>query len=174
MFENYSYKIKLKALIIVFCMLSFAAYKRSFSSLISVIKENNELKNKVESIDSKSKGLYILNNELAIIDKVLGKENTHKENIQQDLVSFVTDQAKNVTIYELKSTHEFADENHKIYTHQLNVTGGINELLKLSYDFEKKFTLSKVVSVEFYTMKKNNLNETLHLKIIFQNYENKK
>ena len=174
MFENYSYKTKLKTLALIFCMLSYAAYKRSFSSLIGAAGENTELKKKVEAVDAKSKGLDALTAELATLDKVLGKEGLSKEKVQQDIISFITKEANDVSIYELKSVHEYADENHKIYTNQLDVTGGINQLLKLSYDFEKKFNLSRVVSVEFYTTKKNNKNDVLHLKMIFQNYENNK
>ena len=54
MFESYSYKKKFIALILIFCMLSVAAYRRSFKSLIEAYKENKELKELSNSIKSKT------------------------------------------------------------------------------------------------------------------------
>lgn len=172
-FEQYTYKTKIKALIVVFCMLSYAAYKRSFSTLIDVLKENNELNKKVIPANNQ-KNIKDLYAEIAYLNKMIGKETNDKEKIQQDIISFVADNGKGVSIYELKSIHEFSDENHNIYTNQLDVTGNTNDLLALSYAFEKKINYSRIISVNFYTVKKNNNPDALHLKMIFQNYENNK
>jgi hypothetical protein len=172
-FEQYTYKTKIKALVVVFCMLSFAAYKRSFSTLIDVVKENNELNKKVTTTDNQ-KNIKEISAEIAYLDKMIGKETNDKEKIQQDIISFVADNGKRVSIFELKSIHEFSDENHKIYTNQLDVTGNANDLLALSYAFEKYIDYSRLISLDFYTVKKNNNPDALHLKMIFQNYENNK
>jgi len=173
MFEKYSYQTKFKALLIIFLMLSYTAYKRSFASLITVVKENTDLKEKVAKINSGPKNVTALINELAILNKAIGKEGVDKEKIQQDIVGFVANYGEGASIFDLQPMHEFNDENHVIYTSQLDVTGNINQLLKLSYEFEKKFTYSRIVSLNFYSTKKNNLPDVLHLKMIFQNYESK-
>ena len=89
MFENYSYKIKLKALIAIFIMLSIAAYRRSLSTLIDTIKEHQKLKNKVELMSKNTKNVDQLNAEITNLDKMIGKEGVTKEEIQQGIVDFI-------------------------------------------------------------------------------------
>lgn len=173
MFEKYSYKQKCLALCGIFFMLSITAYKRSFSALFEVIKEHKTLTKTTEDFDKKSNNADILDKEIALLDKTIGKEGVSKEKVQQSIVSFTSENHPQVSISDLQPIHVFSDENYKIVTNQLDVTGNANQLLKLGYDFEKQFKFSRIVSMNFYTAK-NNKSELLHLKIIFQNYENNK
>ncbi|PKB18323.1 hypothetical protein [Flavobacterium sp. 5] len=174
MFENYSHKQKFHALIIVFFMLSITAYKRSFHTLYEVITEYHTLSKKAEDINRKAKNTNSLNKDIAYLDKIMGKEGVSKEMVQQGIVSFASENSRGISISDLKPIHDFQEDNYHIITNQLDVTGNSNQLLKLTYDFEKKFDFSRIVSMNFYTAKKNNKSEVLHLKMIFQNYENNK
>lgn len=174
MFENYSYKQKCGALIVIFIMLSVTAYKRSFSSLFQVVKEYKELSARVGDINKKAKNADELRREIAYLDQMLGKEGATKEMVQQGMVSFATQSQPHVSINELAPIHSFADENYTVYTNQLDVVGNTNQLLQMAYDFEKKYDYSRMVGMKFFATKKNNKEEVLHLKMIFQNYENNK
>ena len=169
-FEQYSYKTKFKALFVIFIMLGISAYKRSFSNLINVINENKELNKKIVLLDKKAKDVEKLTTELSAMDKVIGKGGFDKEKIQQSIIQFAA--SYNVSVNDLQPIHIFNGETYTIYTNQIDLTGNINELLKIAYDYEKKFMYSKPVSINFYTIRKNNKPDLLHLKIIFQNYEN--
>ena len=173
-FEKYSYKNKFTALIVIFAMLSYTAYKRSFSSLINIIKENKELTQNVKKLNDSSKNINKITSNLAAIDKIIGKESIDKETIQQDVISYIALHRGKVSIYSMQPVHEYRDGSHTIYTNRLDVTGNVDQLLSLAYDFEKNFNYSKLVSVKFYTIKKNNNPDVLHLQMIFQNYENNK
>lgn len=172
MFEQYSYKTKFLALLCIFGMLSAAAYKRSFKTLIEVVKENHTLSEKTADISRKSKDSEKLALHIANLDKALGKEGVTKERIQQGIVGFATANHPGVSIHDLQPIHLYAYENYNIISNQLDLTGNANNLLRLGYDFEKQFDASRITSMNFYTTKKNNQSELLHLKIIFQNYEN--
>lgn len=174
MFENYSYKQKFYALIILFFMLSITAYKRSFHTLFEVISEYKMLSKKADDINKKSKNTGTLTNDIAYLDKIIGKEGVTKEMVQQGIVSFASTNSNNISISDLKPIHDFPEDDYHIITNQLDVTGNANQLLELAYNFEKKFDFSRMVSQNFYTTKKNNKSEVLHLKMIFQNYENNK
>lgn len=174
MFENYSYKQKCGALLVVFVMLLATAYKRSFSSLFQVVKEYRELSSRVEDIHKKTKNVEELRKEIAYLDMVLGKEGVTKEMVQQGMVSFATRSQPGVSIHELAPIHNFSDENYTIFTNQLDVVGNTNQLLQMAYDFEKQYDYSRMVGMKFFTTQKNNKEEVLHLKMIFQNYENNK
>ncbi|NHN27410.1 hypothetical protein FIA58_017150 [Flavobacterium jejuense] len=157
---------------IVFFMLTYTAYKRSFKNLIEVFKENKELTARSNDIASKSENLELLAMEIASYDKYLGNQNIARDIVQQEVIAFST-QHQGISINDLQAIHMFEGENYSIYTNQLDVTGNINDLMRLAYDFETKFNFSRVVSTNYYTVKKNNKNEILHLKILFQNYEMK-
>lgn len=174
MFENYSYKQKFSALILLFFILSITAYKRSFHALYDVITEYRTLSKKAEDINKKAKSTDGLNKDIAYLDKIIGKEGVTKEMVQQGIVSFASENSPAVSISDLKPIHDFAEDDYHIITNQLDVTANSNQLLNLAYDFEKKFNFSRIVSMSFYTTKKNNKSEVLHLKMIFQNYENNK
>lgn len=174
MFDKYPFKLKFKLLLVVFVMLSIAAYRRSFSGLIEVVRENNSLTEKVGQMGNKTKNADKLRREIATLDKLIGKEGISKDKVQQGIIAFVSEKSNGISINDLQAIHEYADENYKIYTYQLDLIGNFNQLIQLAYNFEKTFDYSKIVSLDFYTEKKSNQNEVLHLKIIFQNYENNK
>jgi len=172
MFEQYTYKQKCIALLVIFIMLSYTAYKRSFKNLIEVYKEHKELNFRSQEITSKSKNLELLSMEIASYDKYLGNQNIARDIVQQEIIAFST-QHQGISISDLQAIHTYEGESYSIYTNQLDVTGNINNLIQLAYDFETQFNFSRVVSTNYYTLKKNNNTEILHLKIIFQNYEMK-
>jgi hypothetical protein len=174
MFEQYSYKLKFKILIVLFVMLSIAAYRRSFSALIDVVKENSQLTEKVELMGTKTKNISQLKSEIVGLDKMIGKEGISKEKVQQGIVNFLLENSSNVSINNMQSIHEYSDANYTIFTYQLDLIGSFNQLIKTAYTFEREFEYSKIVSTSFYTDKRNNKIEVLHFKIIFQNYENNK
>ena len=158
----------------MFFILSVTAYKRSFYTLFDVVTEYRTLSKKANDIDKKAKNTNNLTRDIAYLDKIMGKEGVTKEMVQQGIVSFASENSPKVSISDLKPIHDFAEDNYRIITNQLDVTGNSNQLLNLAYHFEKKFDLSRLVSMNFYTTKKNNKSEVLHLKMIFQNYENTK
>ncbi len=173
MFENYSYKQKFYALIAIFFMLSITAYKRSFHTLFEVVSEYRMLSKKADDINKKAKNNGTLKNDVEYLNKIIGKEGVTKEMVQQGIIGFAS-AAPGVSINDLKPIHDYPETDYHIITNQLDVTGNANQLLELAYNFEKKFDYSRMVSQNFYTTKKNNKSEVLHLKMIFQNYENTK
>ncbi|KQX15064.1 hypothetical protein [Flavobacterium sp. Root420] len=174
MFEKYSYKKKFTILLLVFFMLLITAYKRSFHTLFQVINEYKTLSDKTNDINKKSNSTEKLIKEINYLDRVTGKEGVTKEIVQQGIISFASTEDPEISINDLQSSHVFSDENYRIISNQLDVTGNCNQLMSLGYNFEKKFDFSRIVSMNFYTTKKNNTSEVLHLKMIFQNYENNK
>jgi hypothetical protein len=162
------------ALGVIFIMLAITGYKRSFKTLFGVITEHSALTSKVATLNKKAKSNNSLTKEVAYLSKVIGQDGVSKEMIQQQIIKFVVENDPKISISDLQPIHVFKDENHIVITNQLDVTGSVNQLLKLGYDFEKKFEYSRVVSMNLYTTKKNNLSDVLHLKLIFQNYENNK
>lgn len=171
MFEKYTFKKKFQALLLVFVMLSVAAYKRSFRSCLEVYSAYRSEAEKAASANDNRVQVASISADLALMDQLIGKNSDEKERIQQEIVRFIT-QSGRAGIFDLQPIHQFTDAKYRIYTFQVDVTGNYEDLLRLAYDFEKQFVFSKLVGTNFYTLKKNNNQEVLHLKMTFQNYEN--
>lgn len=174
MFEQYSYKLKFKFLIAFFIILSIAAYRRSFSNLILLYKENRALNEKKALMNNQTPNIKALGNQVAGLDKLIGREGVEKEKTQQKIIDFIVKNGSGISINDLQPIHNYIYDDYQIYTYQIDLTGGYNQLLDLTYKFEKQFEYSKIISLTFYTDKKNQKKETLHLKLIFQNYESNK
>ncbi|WNM19458.1 hypothetical protein [Flavobacterium capsici] len=172
MFNQYTFKTKVKFLGILFLMLSVASYRRSFSNLIDLYKENSMLTEKKSTMNSQSSNIYVLQKDVKDLDKLIGKIGVEKENIQQKIIDFSVKNGKKLEINSIQTIHESRQNDYLVYTYQIDLTGNYNNLLELTYEFEKKFEYSKIVSTKFYTENKNNKKEILHLNLIFQNYEN--
>jgi hypothetical protein len=155
-------------------MLSITAYKRSFHTLFEVVSEYRTISKKSEDIDKKTKNTGTLINDVKYLDKIIGKEGVTKEIVQQGIISFASTNSTSISINDLKPIHDFPEDDYHIITNQLDVTGNTNNLLALAYNFEKRFNYSRMVSLNFYTTKKNNKSNVLHLNMIFQNYEHTK
>ncbi|WP_431244365.1 hypothetical protein ACQ9BO_08640 [Flavobacterium sp. P21] len=153
MFENYSYKQKFHALIVIFFMLSITAYKRSFHTLFEVVSEYHMLSKKADDINKKAKNTGTLKNDVEYLDRIIGKEGVTKEMVQQGIIGFATTNS-GASINDLKPIHDYPEADYHIITNQLDVTGNANQLLDLAYNFEKNFNYSRMVSQNFYTTKK--------------------
>src|SRR5258705_13285972 len=137
MFEKYSYKKRFLALLVLAFMIAITAYKRSFYTLIQVIKEHDSLSEKLENVNNKTGNTTSLIKEVAYLDRLIGKDGVSKEIVQQEIVNFTSKRHPKISINVLEPIHLFQDDKNTIITNQLDVTGNVNQLLQLGYDFEK-------------------------------------
>lgn len=171
MFNQYTFKQKFKALLVVFCLLAITAYKRSFSQFIASYSEYKALNEKSLEINSKTSGLNKLSEEVTKLDLLIGKSDKEKEIVQQEIIDFVAKNHPEIAIDGIQPIHYFKDEHFSAITNSIILSGNTNQLLRTAYDLESRFESSKLVSMHFFTEKKNDKEEKLHLKLIFQNYE---
>ncbi|WP_264557916.1 hypothetical protein [Flavobacterium sp. N1718] len=156
MFENLSYKTKFRALIVIACMLSVAAYRRSFYPLFQVVEEHHALSEKVREITQRTEGKRDLDKKLSLLDRLIGKQDVVPDQVQQDIISFVTQHASGrISVNKLAPVHAIQEGRYRIFSYQVELTGSFNDLLRLSYEFEKSFTDSKIVSMQFFVTRKN-------------------
>lgn len=174
MFKEYTYKTKLKVLLLVTVLLSIAAYKRSFSNLIVLFQEHAKLEEENAELKERTPKVKQLNQKISELNQVIGEQVVEKDKIQQEIIDFMLAHSTSVSIFELKPIFEVPYNDYLIYTFQLDLVGRYSDLIHVVYSFEKDFNLSKITHLSFYTEKKSQENEILHLKLIFQNYESKK
>jgi len=172
MFENLTYKQKFLALLAIAVLLGLAAYKRSFKLTIDAYNEYHELSEQLYEIKSSSSTVQELDTEIRFLDNLLGKENMESVLVQQEILNFVTNKSTGVNVFDVAEVHEASDNKFIIHTNQLIIEGSFEELLKIIYEFEKKFPYSRVVNTSFFKKKDFKTRRIkLYAKIIFQNYE---
>ena len=172
MFEKYTYKQKFIALIVVFFMLGYNAYKYSFSRLVDTYQVYSELYKDYNDFDNRSKTYTLMESQSKMYDRIIGRVDLPKEVVQQRLVGF-SSKFPSIKINYLDPVHTYKDSLFVVNTNQLDLVGGLNDLLEINYKFETAFKHSNIASMSFYKSKKASNKETLHLKIYFQNYENR-
>ncbi len=171
MFTNITYKQKLIGLVILSVLLFITANKRSYSVTKQTYNQVKELEEKLNYVNASSQDIDGLQNELAIYDRIIGKQGIKAEDIQQKILDYST-QYNTVGVVNLEEIHIAESNGFTIISNQLIVEGDFNSLLELVYSFETDFNYSNIVSVSFTKEKEYQTREDkLRAKIIFQNYE---
>ncbi|MBQ4821396.1 hypothetical protein [Aquimarina sp. MMG016] len=172
MFENISYKKKFIALLILMVILAFTAYKRSYSMAIDAAKLLEESKQKLAKVNNSQQHITSLKSEVEYLDKLIGKEVANPDIVQQEILNTFTEINTNTPLVKLEEVHKSSDEYFNVYTNRLILTGNFGDLLKTTYNYEKEFDFSRVVSLQFYIEKEpRTRRKRLFEQIIFQNYE---
>ncbi|WP_298538934.1 hypothetical protein [uncultured Aquimarina sp.] len=172
MFENLSYKKKFFALLALMLVLGITAYKRSFSMTIDAAQLLEESKQKLEKVSNSQQRITNLIAEVSYLDKLIGKEVANPDIVQQEILNTFTEINSDTQLVKLEAIHKASDEYFNIYTNRLILTGNYGDLLKTTYNYEKAFDFSRVVSLQFYIEKEpRTRRKKLFEQIIFQNYE---
>lgn len=171
MFEGYSYKKKLIGLSIFLVLLLLTANKKSFKVTKQAYGQLKEVKEQVEFMRISGKGSQSLQEQIRLYDGLIGKQDIEPSVAQQSILDFAT-QYEDVKIDELKETHFSNTNGFDVITNQLVLRGSYQALTRAVYDYEKKFDISSLVSIDFYK-EKNFEKRTTELKVLltFQNYE---
>lgn len=172
MFENISYKKKFIGLIVLLFMLGFTAYKRSYSKTIAAKVLLNQSKEKLKQISNAKGKISGLQNDVAHLDNIIGKQATNADIVQQEILNTLANTPVKAQLKKLKKVHRSNNEYFNIYTNRLLLNGSFNDLLQACYTFEKDFDYSRVVSLSLYVEKDARTQQKkLIERIIFQNYE---
>lgn len=170
-FDKYSYKQKNYALLVLIVLLAAAVYKRSISVTIETKGYERELDGKIETAGKALEDIGMKNTEIALLNRMIGKENLSVEKVQQGFLNFFAQHARQVSVYKIDEVLKFQHPDFTINTHQIVLKGGYLHTLDFIYLMEKEFDLARLVNVSFEYKKVNSEDvETLYTTLILQNY----
>lgn len=171
MFNKYSYKQKLYALIAIGLLLAIVTYRRAISQTLQVrqnIESVNEQLSKIENADQKKQMIV---NELSHIENMIGISGVDNNELQLDLINAVS-QHDDIELYQFPTSHNAVNSEVQITTFRITVKGSYWNLMSFIYDLEKEIEKARVVSVSFEKKKSIQTREIeLYATIYFQNYE---
>ncbi len=175
MFKNLTYKQKCIAVLIGFVLLLLAAYKKTIKRVVAAKIQLNHVEQQLLNTDNSINELYRLQDEVKVLDNVIGGNSLNPELVQQSILNFITNKGVAANIVKIEDVHTFSDKDFKVYTNQIEVEGAFSTLVELLYDIEKEFKASRIASSSLYSKKKYRTNKTkLYLKLMLQNYEKNK
>lgn len=171
MFNQYTYKQKVFALIAIGLLLAFVTYKRAIANTLQLLNNialvEDQL-SKVENADSKKNQLT---SELISIEKMIGIEGLDKDEVQLSLIDAVSN-ANNVELYQFPTSHQNIENEVKTTTYRVTITGEYWDILVFIYNLETTLTKSRIVSITLEKRKSlQSRKMELYGTIYFQNYE---
>ncbi len=170
-FDTYTYKQKNYALLVLIVLLAAAVYKRSISVVIEVRNYEQELDDKIQIADKALFEIGIKKTEIALLDKMIGKENLAVEKVQQGFLNFFAHYSKNISVYKIEEVLKFQHPDFTINTHQIVIKGGYLAVLDFIYRLEKDFEFARLINTSFeYKKMSSEEPESLYTTLILQNY----
>jgi hypothetical protein len=170
-FDKYSYKQKNYALLVFIVLLGAAVYKRSLSVTYETKRYDRELDEKLEIADKALMEIGIKKSEIALLDRMIGKENLSVEKVQQGFLNFFAQHSSNIGVYKIEEVLKFQHPDFTINSHQIVLKGGYLNTLDFLYKMEKEFDLARLVNTSFEYKKMNSEeSESLYTTLILQNY----
>lgn len=170
-FDKYSYKQKNYALLVFIVLLAAAVYKRSLSVTIETKKYEAELDEKIDTAQRALTEIGIKKSEIALLDRMIGKENLSVEKVQQGFLNFFANYSKHISVYKIEEVLKFQHPDFTINTHQIVLKGGYLPTLEFVYRMEKEFDLARLINTSFeYKKMSSEESESLYTTLILQNY----
>lgn len=171
-FDQYSYKQKNYALLVLVILLVAASYKRVFKITFESIAYKKELEQKIVQAKSAAVDLKIVQSEINYLNKLLGKEDVTIEKVQQGFLNFQTLNSSRLIVYQVDEVLSYQHPDFTINTHRIVLKGGFIHVLKFIYQLEKEFDLAKLINVSFEFKKYNSEeSEALYTTLLLQNYQ---
>ncbi len=173
MFDKYSFKQKNRALLVIFILLAFASYKRSFVLSIIANEEINQQEFNLSRVKDSEINLQHLLYSISVLDRTIGKSNLKPDKIQQEILNALARHSKkyNVSLESIEETHTYKNVDFSILSNEVVLEGRFNNLTKMIYDLELNFDYARLINVEFYKKKILSTKKTkLYAKILFQHY----
>ncbi|MFN5444891.1 MAG: hypothetical protein ACK48V_11775 [Crocinitomicaceae bacterium] len=171
-FDQYSYKQKNYALLILAVLLIAVSYKRSFKVTLETIDAKQELEQKIEKAHFAVRDIRHTQREIAFLNRLLGEDNVTIEKVQQSFLVFLEKNSNDIIVYQVDEVLKFKHPDFSINTHRVILKGKFIPTLQFLYQLEKEFDLAKLVSVNFEYKKFNSEEkEQLYTTLLLQNYE---
>lgn len=171
-FEQYSYKQKNYALMILAVLLVAVSYKRAFKQTVETVAYKHELEAKIAQAKNAKYEIGFTKKQISHLNKLLGKENITVEKVQQGFLNFLERKSAGIIVYQVDEVLNFKHPDFSINTHKIILKGNFINTLKFIYQLEHNFDLAKLIEVSFEYKKYNaEESEQLYTTLLLQNYQ---
>jgi len=173
MFNSMTYQKKNKVLIIAFSLLLMIAYQLSISTTLDFREKYYDAIQASEAAANAPQNIKQLETELKKLERIIGESKNNKDDIQQNILETLSRYCEDHQI-SLTEFPQVQRRIHENYEQQLNVIvlrGEFIPLLQLINEFERKYELGKITSLQFQSKtdrktKKKQLYATIYLQNI--------
>lgn len=176
MLNKLTYKKKNLLLLITAVIVAVMIYSFAIKRTIAAYKQVAENQAKMEQAANAPAMAEQLEKELIRMDAKIGNHNTREGNINEALLSLITDycQSHHAVLREFPETSYTEDGDLAIENNHFMIGGNFSTLINLVYLLEQKYNLGKIASVN-YQLKKDFKTKEMQLTatIFLQNIKKK-
>jgi cellobiose phosphorylase len=129
-FEQYSYKQKNYALLLIAVLLVAVSYKRAFKITLETLGYKQELTQKIADAHHAVSSIRTTQRDIAYLNKLLGKENSTIEKVQQGFLDFLEKNSSNVIVYQVDEVLNYKHPDFSVNTHRIILKGGFLPTLR--------------------------------------------
>lgn len=157
-------------------LLVIITWRMALAPTLQLQKDINQLKNKINQLESAPSTIFNLENALKTIESKVGSiSGKGEENDLIDIVSPYLKKNKNVTLYEIFPTHQVENDNYLIETDRFEFQGDYRQLTSFLHELEQQAGIGRIVSTRFFLMKDQSTRQKqLRLMIYLQRFYKKK
>lgn len=148
-FDNYSYRTKKIAVLVIVALLVVVVYKRAIQPTLELKAYRTELEEKKRLALLAPHELRLKQQRIKMLNQVLGKENSSIEEVQLKFLKFFDQKAQKLKIYQVSEVLDYEHPDFTIYTHEIVIKGDYLSSLRFIHQLETKFDDAKVVHVFF-------------------------
>ena len=99
--------------------------------------------------DAIAQELFLLKQELMILDNNIGRKTNNPKAVQNQILDFLNKDGKGVLVAKIENVHKSEDDYFFIYSNQISLMGELNDLLEVIYSFERSFPFARIASIRF-------------------------
>lgn len=173
-FDNYTYRTKNFALLIIGVLLVLVSYKKAIKPTMELNQYSNELTEKVSLAENSDAQIKMKQRNIFLLNSMLGEENNSVEKVQQAFLNFFDNNASNIGVQRMDAVLKYEHPDFEINTHPIVLKGNYLSTLKFLHEMEVNFHLAKILNVEFELKKENSSSTTnLYTTLLIQNFNRK-
>lgn len=171
-FLKYSYKQLNLFTLLASTLLLLWMYRQNIVPTLELRNQCIQMQGQLEKAGHAPYQLNILRNEQKKLNRVSGNSKLSNEEIRQAILGNTHQFSKQVTVTSIKEPHIYDGPQMQVLTHALDLQGNFRELVKVTHDFESRFSDARLSAVKYYSLEDARTKKTtLYATYYFQNFK---
>jgi hypothetical protein len=153
MLDRLTYRQKFFGVMGIVLLLAVLSWWRGIGPTLDLRGQCSKMEWELDSTKASGDELQMTRMELDQLNAMLGSELESIEEINRGIMHFIGDRVDSLQLVltDFPPVHEALQNQYKIYTHQAEVEGSFESILRLIYEFEDRFPLARICGVKLHT-----------------------
>lgn len=171
-FLKYSYKQLNLLLLLAGILILLLVYRQNIRPTIDLRQQCRQMEAQLTKANNAHARLQILRTEQKRLNNVSGNSKLSNEEIRQAILSNTNLFSEQATLTAIKEPHVYNRNQLEVLTHSLELQGHFKELIRITHQFENRFTGARLSALKLYSVEDSRTKKTsLYGTYYFQNFK---